>query len=303
MFFSHLKVLTLNVEIHSLYQIHNKLSTTAPGKDSIDELSEMHTLYTTLSEDLLHPLFQTVDHKDLKENISKMEEYRSANPEHRVRKGMLSKLEKVKNWTDRLTKQYEIICRLRVEGLKSPNLERPSPNTTRGKWRWRYGSMGKPQRDQPERQLYKTKVVFPGGEGSIAARRINAVECHWWTPETELKLSEKLLSLGRPSETIYFKQEFETSYYGRRGPPPKPTPPSPYGMIIERGPTKHVIVGWTLSCEWNGKKAPAITVISKDNGIFGDELSVEVDSSVSWHCKVTLIEESDYNFPIMAGDE
>lgn len=79
--------------------------------------------------------------------------------------------------------------------------------------------------------------------------------------------------------------------------------PGSYTFRLTGG--KVYIVGWKLSCIWDGynRKSESGPMISLDDGdnnfILSDRFSVKLDTSrpARWHCKVTFVFQSSCNFP------
>ncbi|KAJ7265468.1 hypothetical protein B0H12DRAFT_200033 [Mycena haematopus] len=125
----------------------------------------------------------------------------------------------------------------------------------------------------------------------------------------------QLLGGPSPRETLSFHTQSSGEIL-----PPLP-PPSPKGHKLsksrpsEQGAepedpgtfmfclTDHkpiYILGWSLSCYWpGGKPEPTIEVAHPTNHILSDHLSISIDNtrSTRWHCKVTFVIKSSYNFP------
>ncbi|KAJ3800629.1 hypothetical protein GGU11DRAFT_372615 [Lentinula aff. detonsa] len=71
---------------------------------------------------------------------------------------------------------------------------------------------------------------------------------------------------------------------------------------------KVYVIGWTLSCIWDGKAEPG-PVIQLDDGennfMLSDRLSVKLDTSrpTKWHCRITFVFQSKYMFPDLKLDQ
>ncbi|KAJ3965853.1 hypothetical protein EV361DRAFT_617252 [Lentinula raphanica] len=70
---------------------------------------------------------------------------------------------------------------------------------------------------------------------------------------------------------------------------------------------KVYVIGWTLSCTWDGKAepGPVIQLDDGDNFILSDRFSVRLDTSrrTSWHCRVTYVLQSRNQFPDLNLEE
>ncbi|KAF5378905.1 hypothetical protein D9757_008708 [Collybiopsis confluens] len=71
---------------------------------------------------------------------------------------------------------------------------------------------------------------------------------------------------------------------------------------------KIYVVGWKLSCVWDGKvePGPLIELDEADNNfILSDRFSVKLDTSrpAQWHCKVTYVYQAHHQFPDLKLEE
>lgn len=286
---------TNNTALDSLYRV--SLSTTIVGKSTVNELSEMHTLYTNLREDLSHPAFGAVHSDSLEhEFISKMKAYQLASPVDRT--SMLKQLKAAECYANESKRQYMIIQHLSVEGRRLRDPERSGL-----RWKWRCGSMSLDDNStasslpSQDTIIGATPVSIKVG-GRLA---LTAHECDWWTP----KIEGKTRLLGQRRVYMYFEHEYpswtrmETAeqgeYIAAAGAQAAVHDNEFHNKSITLA-EKIMVAGWTLSCQWNGKKDPKITVESDNHGILGDDLKIRLDHSAStrWHCRVTFIRQSSY---------
>ncbi|KAJ7506612.1 hypothetical protein B0H11DRAFT_237347 [Mycena galericulata] len=288
-------------------------------KDMFKRASLMRVMYTHLQACLLHPALQEFyfDCRTIRAVLKRFEDQRRSivqvsNDDKRAKSvdTLQRDLAKSKDKADALIRRYDFI---RIVTRMDKGIVSHPPTLVNGLYfyRWDCGKTGAAKK-VTELKAYNLVSFEPGA--------YRAFELEWQSPVTNGSSTlRQLLNITTPREDI----TFDTQSSGDVLPAPPP-PPSPRSKLVKpRSPvqqpdgtpedpgvfhfrlTDHkpvYILGWTLSCYWpegKGKSEPTIEVDHPTNCILSDRLVVSVDNSRSarWHCKVTFVIKSSYNFP------
>lgn len=282
-------------------------------KDMFDRARIMRGLYAYLQAAVIHPALQEFhsDRRTILAALKRFEEQRKSVVQtgRDGNKKNIDALQKdlysSKNKADALIRRYDF-TRLVLDMDKRIISHPPSLVNGMQLYRWDCGKTGAPKK-LTELKAYNLVCFEPA---------YRAFELEWQSPVTD---SSSTLPqwLGGPSPRANMSFTTQSSHDVL---PPLP-PPSPKShRLWKPRPAEQrsepedpgtftfclkdhkpvYILGWSVSCYWpGGKPEPTIEVEHSTNHIFSDHLSISVDNSRStrWHCKVTFVIKSSYNFP------
>jgi len=280
-------------------------------KDMFDRARIMRSLYAYLQACLLHPALQEFpfDRRTIFAVLKHFEEQRKSVVEDDNKKkinALQRDLNSSKDKADALIRRYDFI-RIVLDMDKDIVSHPPSVVNGLQFYRWDCGKTGAAKK-LTALKAYNLVSFEPS---------YKAFELEWQSPVTDGSSTLRQL-LGGPSlrDTMSFNTQSSDTVL------PPLTPPSPKGLkrlskprLPEERPETEdpgtftfclkdhkpvYILGWSISCYWpEGKAEPTIEVDHPTNHIFSDRLSISIDNSRStrWHCKVTFVIKSSYNFP------
>ncbi|KAJ6536752.1 hypothetical protein DFH09DRAFT_93187 [Mycena vulgaris] len=286
-------------------------------KDVFNRARLMRDMYAHLQACLLHPALQEfyVDCRNIRAVLKRFEDQRKSvvhvgkNEKTTKNIDTLQKdLTSSKSKADAHIRRYDFI---HIVATMDKSIVSHPPALANGLQfhRWDCGKTGG-TKQSTELKAYNLVSFEPAA--------YKAFEAEWYSPITDGSSTlRQLLGGPSPRETMNFSIQSSADEL-----PPSPFPPSPKGskLLKLRPPTQQAegtdnqgtfnftlgdhkpvyILGWSLSCYWpEGKSEPTIEVNHPSNCIFSDRLSISVDNSRStqWHCKVTFVIKSTYNFP------
>ncbi|KAJ7129164.1 hypothetical protein C8R44DRAFT_776063 [Mycena epipterygia] len=292
-------------------------------KDMFIRADLMRGMYAYLQACLLHPALQQfyADCRRIRAVVKRFEDQRKAivqtvkdDKKAKDIDALQRDLASSKEKADVLISRYDFI-RIVMDMDKGIVAHPPSLVDGLHFYRWDCGKTGA-TRKVTALKAYNLVSFAPSG--------YKAFELEWQSPVTNGSSTlRQLLGGPSPRENMTFTTQTSGDVL-----PPAPFPASPKGnKLLKLRPagqpdyyegtedpgtftfclTDHrpvYILGWSLSCYWpEGKSEPTIEVDHPSNHIFSDRLSISIDNSRStrWHCKVTFVIKSSYNFPDLLG--
>ncbi|KAF8214163.1 hypothetical protein K438DRAFT_998688 [Mycena galopus ATCC 62051] len=271
----------------------------------------MRALYAYLQACLLHPALKEfhADRRDFLAVLQRFEEQRKSMIKDENKQeinGLQRDLNSKKDKADALIRRYNFI---RIVLNMDKHIISYPPSLVNGLqfYRWDCGKTGDATKLKSKLEAYNLVCFEPS---------YRAFELEWQSPVTEgSSILPRLLGGTSPRENMIFHTQSSNDVL-----PPLPPPSSKSHKLSKARPgeqqpetedpgaftfclTNHkpvYILGWSLSCYWPvGKPEPTIEVDHPTNHIFSDRLSISIDNSRStqWHCKVTFVIKSAYNFP------
>lgn len=268
------------------------------GRDIFDKLFKMRQLFAKLQVDLLHPALYNYLEEQSKIHYS-MEEYRATRAslarnsadDARQRNEVHNQLKEAESIADTLIRRYNFYNAIQDKARRY-TVHRPTGGPNDRRFRWECGTTGGTFKGWEGGYKDAHRVVFKSGA--------EGYEYDWWSPVTQ---GGTLGLFAGPSKTMELhKQNTDT----REGTGVMPHhrhhdhPPKSVGFRRRVIGQPIYIIGWTLSCDWHGRKEPKIVVGdgSLDNCIMASELKIQLDAAVptSWHCRVTFVLQADYDF-------
>ncbi|KAJ7869657.1 hypothetical protein B0H13DRAFT_1051963 [Mycena leptocephala] len=286
-------------------------------KVTFDKARIMRSTYTYIQACLLHPALQefSSDRSTMYAVLKRFEEQRTSvvklapkdSDDRKKIDALQRELKSSKDKADVLIRRYDFI---RIVADMDKGIVSHPPSLVNGLhfYRWDCGKTGAPKKVKVLEE-YNLVCFEPS---------YRAFELEWHSPVTDPAFPFRQFPLlgGPPRGNMTFSTR-ASNYVLPPLPPPlpkghklsKPHPASPPPEGTENPATfafcltdhKPVyILGWSISCYWpEGKSEPTIEVGHPTNHILSDRLSISIDNSRSaqWHCKVTFVIQSSYNFP------
>ncbi|KAJ7205306.1 hypothetical protein GGX14DRAFT_569056 [Mycena pura] len=291
-------------------------------KNMFDRARAMRVVYAYIQACLLHPALQLFasDGRKTRAVLKRFEDQRksivqTAKDDEKAAKSIDAlerDLASSKERADVMIRRYNFIRT--VKGMDKGIVARP-PTVVNGLYyyQWDCGKTGAAKKSS-ELKAYDL-VHFELG--------YKAFELAWQSPMTDgsstFRQLGALLGGASPRETMTFTVQSSDTVL----PPPPFAPARKDHKLAKPRPavrqqpagtqdlgtfsfclTDHkpvCILGWSISCYWpdGGKSEPTIEVDHESHYIFSDRLSISVDNSrpTRWHCKVTFVIKSSYNFP------
>ncbi|KAJ7462060.1 hypothetical protein FB451DRAFT_478327 [Mycena latifolia] len=285
-------------------------------KDMFAKARSMRDMYSYLQACLLHPALQefSFDCRTIRAVLKRFEDQRKSivqivkdDKKAKNVDALQKDLTSSKNKADVLIRRYDFI---RIVTAMDKGIISHPPTLVNGLnlYRWDCGKTGATKK-VTELKAYNLVSFQPD---------YKAFELEWQSPMTNGSSTlRKLLGSPSPRETMSFSTQnssdvpphfpFTASPKGNKLLKPRPAeqqlegPDDPGTFTFILADHKPVyILGWSISCYWpEGKTEPTLEVDHPSNYILSDRLSISVDNSRStrWHCKVTFVIRSSYNFP------
>ncbi|KAF8829952.1 hypothetical protein HHX47_DHR2000189 [Lentinula edodes] len=271
--------------------------------DVFAKIHEMRELYFDLQTYLEHPAFQsefyTRDAERVRSAIRAFDKKRK----NLVRNLKLDRKQKrlqdtelyaqiaeAKIKAEALMRRHEFIAGVKALSRKAPRSSNLGTKDSLSFF-WECGKTGGRVK---KKMRYYTEVTFGPG--------FDAYEAEWESPlVTPLNPFMKKFIRSEHPEQMNFVRIDPEEVDGKKGRLEEEGDDREFFNFRLAG-GKVYVIGWTLSCVWDGKAEPG-PVIQLDDGesnfILSDRFSVKLDTSRPgrWHCKVTFVFQSSYNFP------
>jgi hypothetical protein len=254
-------------------------------QDTFDNAHKMRELHAAIQSSMLHPALREWDRKAARGAQAKFERERrnlvyTSNDAAReeISKSVHNDLRHAKDLIDNLIDKYKFIRDIME---KKYELKVDTPRGSGKRLRIRCGL-----------------IKDPSGKNPILLQR--AYEADWMTP------TYKPSSLFDSGVSINFGTKNDKNSvrpYEESDSEESPTVIKSFDYYAKANSL--YVIGWKLSCDWEGQKEPKVVVDQPNYGILSSRLSIHLTRSqrASWRCMVTYVRQDDYYFPDLNLEE
>lgn len=263
----------------TLSELFQDLQQVDVQQETFDNAHNMHRLHTAIQGTMLHPALREWDRNAARGAQARFERERrnlvytsddAAREE--ISKSVHKELRHVKDRIDNLIDKYKFIRDIKE---KKYELKVDVPRGSSKRLRIRCGL-----------------IKDPSGRNPILLQK--AYEADWMTP------TYKPSSILDPGVSINFgtTNTLNSVRPGEDGSDSEEPPTVTKSFDYYAKARSLYVIGWKLSCDWEGPKEPKVVVDQPNYGILSPHLSIHLTRSqrVSWRCVVTYVRQDDYYF-------